>query len=247
MKVIRAVLNTVVAVVVIVLCAAFLLPKAFGYQPYMVVSASMKQSFPVGSLIFVRDATPEEIEVGDPITFRSGTLTITHRVIDVNREDGYFITKGDNNESSERVRFENLQGKALNFAIPYLGYFSAWFITSQGRIVTMIILMSLLLLGVVIGKMCELEDEEDEDSAVETQPASVEESQPAPTGESEGEPSGIPAGEPAGDSPEAPAEDLTENSQTMAAEESGLTPDEAAAIINEELERKEGEINEQSV
>ncbi len=201
MKVIRAVINTVVVLVVVVLCVVFLLPRVFGYQPYMVVSASMKQSFPVGSLIFVRDAVPEEIEVGDPITFNSGTLTITHRVVAIDNSQRTFTTKGDNNQTSERVSFDSLKGKALNFSVPYMGYFSAWFITTQGRMITIIILSCLLLLGMVIGKMGELEDEEDEEVA--------------------------------GESSEPPEE------------QAEISPEEAAAIINTELERKEGEINEQ--
>ena len=48
------------------------------------------------------------------------------------------------------------------------------------------------------------------------------------------------------DLPEQPAGEATEESQTVVAEETGITPDEAVAIINDELERKEGEINEQS-
>ena len=206
MKVIRAVINTVVAVAVVVLFAAFLLPRAFGYQPYMVVSASMQQTFPVGSLIFVRDITPEEVQVGDPVTFRSGTLSITHRVIAIDRANRTFTTKGDNNNTSERIAFDQLLGKALDFSIPYMGYFAAWFITSQGRILTFIILACLLLLGIIIGKMAELEDEDE--GEVENEPESV-------------------------------------NDAKITGEKGDLTPRDAADILNDELKKKEGEINEQ--
>ena len=145
------------------LAAIFLLPRAFGYQPYMVVSASMQQSFPVGSLIFVREAAPEEIEVGDPITFSSGTLTITHRVMSVDNQKRVFITKGDSNNVGEVTPFENLKGKALDFSIPYLGYFSAWFITPQGRIVTAIVILCIDALSVVLRKLSELDELDDED------------------------------------------------------------------------------------
>ena len=157
-------LNTLLTVVLIVLTTLFLVPRLFGYQPYMVVSASMQQSFPVGSLIFVRDAAPEEIEVGDPITFSSGTLTITHRVMEIDKQEQVFITKGDSNNVGEITPFANLKGKALDFSIPYLGYFSAWFITRQGRITTAIVILCTAALSVVLRKMSEL-DEEDEDSS----------------------------------------------------------------------------------
>ena len=144
-----------------------LLPRAFGYQPYMVVSASMQQSFPVGSLIFVKPITPDQVEVGDPITFSSGTLTITHRVMEKHDDERYFVTKGDNNNASEITRYENLKGKALGFCIPYLGYFSAWFMTAQGKIITSIILVCTLALVIVLGKLEELDDEEDENEEEE--------------------------------------------------------------------------------
>ena len=37
--------------------------------------------------------------------------------------------------------YANLKGKALDFSIPYLGYFSSWFITLQGRIITAIVIL----------------------------------------------------------------------------------------------------------
>ena len=159
-KIIRYILNTLLAIVITAMFAIFLLPRFFGYQPYMVVSASMQQSFPVGSLIFVRDAEPEEIEVGDPITFDTGTLTITHRVIEIRPQERCFITKGDSNNASEKTPFENLRGKALDFSIPYMGYFSAWFITTQGRIITAIVILCAAALSVVLKMLEQLDDED---------------------------------------------------------------------------------------
>ena len=165
MKIIRYLMNTVLVVVLLALTAIFLLPRAFGYQPYMVVSASMQQSFPVGSLIFVRDAVPEEIEVGDPITFTSGTLTITHRVMEKHDDEKYFVTKGDSNNVGEITPFDSLKGKALDFCIPGLGYFSAWFITAQGRVISAVIILCTAALSIVLGKMEALDDEEDDDES----------------------------------------------------------------------------------
>ena len=228
----RVQILTIAATAVVVLLAVFLLPRLFGYRPYMVVSASMKQSFPVGSLIFVTDATPEEIEVGDPITFSSGTLTITHRVIAIDSEKRQFTTKGDNNRSSEWVSFDDLQGKALDFAIPYMGYFAAWFITTQGRIITLIVILSTFLLGMTLGKLGELDDEE--------------------SGEENKDQKGETTEIPADTSAEVPTEEPVEKPAEVPPEESlkgslgTVSVDEAVTIINEELEGKEGEINEQN-
>ena len=88
----RYAINGIIVTVLALLLVVFVLPRAAGYKPYVVVSASMQQSFPVGSLIYVRDAVPEEIAVGDPITFASGSLVITHRVIDIDSEQRIFTT-----------------------------------------------------------------------------------------------------------------------------------------------------------
>lgn len=165
-KFIRYVLNCVVGLIVAGLAVVFLLPQAFGYRPYMVVSASMQQSFPVGSLIFVRDAAPEEIQVGDPITFTSGTLVITHRVMAIDSENRVFTTKGDSNNASEITPFDSLKGKALNFCLPGMGYFSAWFNSVQGKIILVTVLVSLAALSVVLGKIEELDDEDDENDGI---------------------------------------------------------------------------------
>ena len=163
-KIIRGFLSAFVFAVLGALVILLMVPRCFGYQPYMVVSASMQQSFPVGSLIYVRPATPDEVEVGDPITFTSGTLTITHRVMEKNDAEQYFVTKGDSNTASEITRYQNLKGKALDFSIPYLGYFSAWFMTVQGKIITAVILVCTAGLSIVLGK---LEEEDDEESSNE--------------------------------------------------------------------------------
>ncbi len=159
-KILRLAVNTLLTVILATLLAVYALPRVFGYKPYMVVSASMQQSFPVGSLIFVRDAQPDEIEVGDPITFRTETLIITHRVVAIDRGSQEFTTKGDNNNTTETIPFDHLLGKALNFSIPYLGYVSAWFITLQGKITVISVIAAMALLSLTLGKLEELDNDE---------------------------------------------------------------------------------------
>jgi len=182
LRFIRSVINSIIIVIVVGLAAAFLLPQAFGYQPYMVVSASMQQTFPVGSLIFVKDIAPEDVKVGDPVTFKSGTLTITHRFISINRSARVFTTKGDNNNASEQIPFDSVKGKALDFCIPYLGYFSAWFITATGRITTLMILLAMAVLSFLLGRFSSMEEEEPDENADAPQAAAesvAEEAEPA--------------------------------------------------------------------
>ena len=57
--------------VVIALCSLLVLPGIFGYHMYHVLSGSMEPEMPVGSLIYVHEEKPEDIEEQDIIAFYS--------------------------------------------------------------------------------------------------------------------------------------------------------------------------------
>ena len=80
----------VAAVVVLAVLLAGV--RLVGITPYAVLSGSMEPTYPVGSLIYVKDADPEDVQVGDPITFvlNEDLVVATHRVIDIDEENGYF-------------------------------------------------------------------------------------------------------------------------------------------------------------
>lgn len=172
-RIVRYALNSLLALVAGCLAVLFLMPRLFGYRPYVVVSASMQQSFPVGSLIYVRDAAPEEIAVGDPITFASGSIVITHRVIAIDSEQRVFTTKGDSNNISEQTPFDSLRGKALDFCLPNVGYFASWFSTPLGKLVVMINILSVMILTMALGEIEKwlLDDDPQPDSQPATVPA----------------------------------------------------------------------------
>lgn len=73
--------------VVLVICLAVLLVgvRLIGLTPYAVLSGSMEPTYHVGSLIYVKDIEPAEIEIGMPITFvvNEDLLLATHRVVDI--------------------------------------------------------------------------------------------------------------------------------------------------------------------
>ncbi len=85
-------------------------PEVFGYSVLNIVSGSMEDEIPKGSYILVRKCNPEDIEVGNIITFYSRDPAIygmpnTHRVMDVvtgaaGRE---FVTKGDASLKNDSV------------------------------------------------------------------------------------------------------------------------------------------------
>ena len=70
----------------------------------------MTPTYPVNSLVIVREVEPQMIEVGDVITFVANEdgMLVTHRVISVDPSDKTFRTRGDANnvDDAEPVLWE---------------------------------------------------------------------------------------------------------------------------------------------
>ena len=128
-------ISSSILVGVVVLFAVLLIGvRLFGVQVYSVISGSMEPEYPVGSLIYVKEVKPSEVQVGDVITFvLSNKTPATHRVIGIDKDNQLFYTQGDanyqiNDETGEKVYMEDppvhfnyLIGKPV-FKIPLLGY-----------------------------------------------------------------------------------------------------------------------------
>jgi signal peptidase I len=89
-----------------------------------------KKGFNKGDILFVIEAKPEKVKIGDVIIFEASRENpLIHRVIDIeiNSEGDYvFSTIGDNNNgqlSVEKViESDRLVGKAVFKIVPYLGW-----------------------------------------------------------------------------------------------------------------------------
>ena len=93
----------------------------FGYRPVVILSGSMEETLKTGSVVLVKETT--NIDVNDIIFFLSeDKIPIIHRCMRIT-EDGYFITKGDANPTSDAnpVAASQIVGKVV-CAIPFLGY-----------------------------------------------------------------------------------------------------------------------------
>ena len=77
-------LGTIVLVLLIFVCVPLTVPRMLGYHIYTVVSGSMEPAIPVGSLVYINNMTPEDVQEGDVIAFygaTDGSSIITHRVV----------------------------------------------------------------------------------------------------------------------------------------------------------------------
>ena len=97
----------------------------FSFRPMVIYSGSMSPALDVGDVAIVIETSPDEINIGDIIEYRTEEDTIIHRVIDVQEgEEGrVFITQGDANSSpdSDPVAPGQITGRVV-FTLPKVGW-----------------------------------------------------------------------------------------------------------------------------
>ena len=128
-------------------------PSIGGHFPMIVLTDSMLPLISSGDLIFCVTVEPEDVEVGDVISFfdpmGSGTAVVTHRVLEIMEKDGQlsFRTKGDNNNAEDQVAVpeKNLVG-LYKSRIPGAGNIAMFMQTTAGLIVC-VVLPIILLVG----------------------------------------------------------------------------------------------------
>ena len=155
-KVIKFIWNTVTTLLAsLALIFALLLvgPKIVGLDMYVVLSGSMEPNYPTGSMIYVKDVDPSELEVNDVITFQLTDNTIaTHRIVEVIEENNQisYRTKGDANEHEDEnlVLASNVIGKA-QFAIPYMGYIVNYIQQPPGLYMAIALCVAIILMMVL--------------------------------------------------------------------------------------------------
>ena len=119
-------LTSVISVILIILfiqIASGRETEIFGYRFYVVMTDSMSPELEPGDVILSKSVNPENIRVGDNVTFL-GTegsqkgLLITHKVITApyfEEDGGYIVTQGvkENSPVDAPVAFENVRAVML--------------------------------------------------------------------------------------------------------------------------------------
>ena len=170
-KCITSVLVALIVIVALLLVGA----RLIGLQVFTVLSGSMEPTYHVGSLIYVKDVDPFELESGEVITFMLDENTVaTHRIVEVvpDEEDDSvvrFRTKGDANENVDGslVHYKNVIGSPV-FTIPYLGYAVSYIQNPPGTYVAIsagAILLLLVFLPDLFGDDKKKKKDADDDAA----------------------------------------------------------------------------------
>lgn len=117
-------------------------PLVLGYGTAVVLSGSMEDAISVNDLVIYRGQS--NYEVGDIVSYNSGTSLVTHRIVELT-ESGY-ITKGDaNNTPDSPITKEQVIGKVL-LVVPAVGSAIEFAQSPMG----MMILVGILLLAVML-------------------------------------------------------------------------------------------------
>lgn len=139
--------STILMVVLLALAAVLIVPVILGYTELAVLTGSMQPTIPVGSLIYVKEVEPSNLQVGDVVTYQlEGDTMVTHRVVETNPDEGYLVTQGDANEDPDgQITFGRIVGK-MDFHLPYLGYISMNIRTKTGVFAICGTLIAIILL-----------------------------------------------------------------------------------------------------
>lgn len=141
-----------IAVVILLLLGGV---RLFGVTPFVVMSGSMIPVYPVGSVVYVEDVNPEELQEGDDITFRlDDDIVATHRINEVYIDEREVQTYGVNNFDSEgnhindarNVDFDHIIGR-VKFSIPIVGFVYMFIQTVQGKVAIVIIALALFIMS----------------------------------------------------------------------------------------------------
>lgn len=124
-------------------------PGLLGIHPLLVQSGSMEPDYPKGSVIYVRDAKPQNLSEGTVVTFclPDGETLVTHRIVRVDPEQEEIYTKGDANELADKsaTPYSMIVGIPM-LCVPGLGYLAGYLASAAGRvgIILLVVLVCLL-------------------------------------------------------------------------------------------------------
>jgi signal peptidase I len=119
-------------VLVILVCAAWLVPGLFGYERYVITGGSMSGTFEKGSIAFEQQVALADLRPGDIITYLppadSGVPNlVTHRIKKIEPAEGggvVYTTQGDANPDPDPWHFQ-LTGATqpvVRTTVPMVGY-----------------------------------------------------------------------------------------------------------------------------
>lgn len=119
------------ALVSLIAVLVIALPMLTKSTPYTVLTSSMTPSYPAGTLVIVKPTDPQQIRIGDVVTYQLESNkpgVVTHRVTQIIQPNKpgatiSFVTKGDANSLVDAKPVLPVQVRGtVWYAVPYLGW-----------------------------------------------------------------------------------------------------------------------------
>jgi signal peptidase I len=115
---------------VLLVCVTYAGMSYAGYKSAPVLSGSMRDIMPVGSLVIVKPESASKVRVGDVVMFSPPGYYghYTHRVVSIKGRpsDRVFTTKGDMNKAPDPWQLRSVDGRGhvgkFVANVPYAGY-----------------------------------------------------------------------------------------------------------------------------
>lgn len=130
-------------------------PDFMGYKPFIVLSGSMEPEIMAGDLIVTKEIDPENIIVGDVISFRvDEDVVVSHRVTEIQKEGGLsFLTKGDANTGMDgtQVLPEKIEGIYI-LRVGGLGRFALFLQTPIGMLLFVVTPLCLFIIYDIVSR-----------------------------------------------------------------------------------------------
>ena len=133
-------------------------PDFMGYKLFIVLSGSMEPEIMTGDMVLVKNTDAENLQKGDVISYKSGDVVITHRIVDVTAEDGEvrYVTQGDANDSPDQtmVRPADVEG-IYRRRISGMGKAAMFMQTTTGMIIFVVCPLLLFIVWDIIRRKLE--------------------------------------------------------------------------------------------
>ena len=99
-----------------------MLPMPFGYGVATVMSGSMLPTLNIGDLVIVKKIDDNnKPQKSDVVVYQDNDILVIHRLVAINDELGFFITKGDANDAPDAPIRKEAARATLIKRIPYIG------------------------------------------------------------------------------------------------------------------------------
>mgnify|MGYP004557542275 FL=1 len=173
LKIIKSVLNFVIALLVILFVIVVVLQRFsnnklsfFNFRMFTVVSGSMKPTYDIGDVLISKETDASKIKVGDTISYlgRAGSFrdkVITHKVVGIEKDENgkyVFRTKGTANLVEDPLVYQDQLYGVVVYKVKLLSLIYKIVSTKYGMLIFVIIPLFYVIGSEILSFMLEKEE-----------------------------------------------------------------------------------------